>query len=278
MLAQYALHKGNKIECRLCPHRCNLSRGEMGKCRVRRYDYEGLVSLNYGKISVIQIDPIEKKPLNKFMSGTNTLSIGSYGCNLSCAFCQNHGIAFGFPRTYSMSSEEIVDQAIRSGMPSISYTYNEPIVSYEFVLDTAQMARRKGLINIMVTNGYIEREPFLQLAPFIDAMNIDLKAFSDQSYRKICGGNLAPVLKTIELAYQFCHIEITTLLVTNMHTREELMKMIDWITDLSPEIPLHLSRYFPKYFYTQTNTPLEWIDEIYNMAANKLTNVYKGNC
>ncbi|MDW7671369.1 MAG: AmmeMemoRadiSam system radical SAM enzyme [Bacillota bacterium] len=277
MLAQFATQEGKSIRCGLCPHQCLLDPGKTGICRVRRYDEEGLVSLNYGKISAIQLDPVEKKPLARFMPGTRTYSIGSYGCNLRCPYCQNYHIAMEYPKTRTLSPEQVIEQALASGVPSISYTYNEPIVFYEFVHHTAALAKKSGLSNILVTNGYICQEPLKKLLPLMDAMNIDLKAFSDETYRKICGGKLQPVLETIRTAHERCHVEITTLLVTNMHTLQELNDMINWIAALSTEIPLHISRYFPGYHYNEPPTPVGFINDIYQMAAQSLKYVYKGN-
>lgn len=277
MLAQFALQEGKLIRCRLCPHQCLLDSGKTGICRVRRFDDEGLVSLNYGKISAIQLDPVEKKPLARFMPGTYTYSIGSYGCNLRCPYCQNYHIAMEYPATRTLSPEQVVDQALASGAPSISYTYNEPIVFYEFVCHTAALAKEKGLSNILVTNGFICQEPLKEILPLIDAMNIDLKAFSDETYRKICGGRLNPVLETIRTAHEMCHVEITTLLVTNMHTLQELDNLIHWIAVLSEEIPLHISRYFPSYHYDEPPTPVSFVKDVYHMASKSLKYVYMGN-
>ncbi len=265
------------LTCLLCPHRCHLVPGFSGKCRVRKNIDGRLMSMNYAELTAINLDPIEKKPLFRFMSGTKTLSIGSYGCNFSCSYCQNYSISMGEPVTRSVGPERIIEEATELNVPSISYTYNEPVVYYEYVLETAKQAKKKGLANIMVTNGYIEDEPLVTLLPYMDAMNIDLKAFRQDAYRRFCGGDLEPVLNTIERAYQQCHIEITTLLVTDMHEKDELENMFRWIAGISPDIPLHLSRYFPSYKHQAPATPKAWLTEVKNCADQYLNYVYLGN-
>ena len=277
MRAKYAVEENNAFRCGLCPHHCLLKNGDKGICGVRQADTDGLISLNYGRISAVQIDPVEKKPLYRFMPGTWTYSIGSYGCNLSCPYCQNYHIAKEVPRTREMTPEEAVLNTIKAGLPSISFTYNEPIVSYEFVLDTARLARKNGLSTIMVTNGFIDQAPLQELLPYLDAMNIDLKSFREESYRQVCGGSLKPVMETIETAAKSCHVEVTTLLVTGMHTKEELQELAMWLASVSREIPLHISRYFPNYKYFEPATPIEDVIEIGEMASNYLEYVYTGN-
>lgn len=277
MLAKYFVAETDAFRCLLCPHACLLRVGQTGFCGVRKAGQNGIDSLNYGKISAIQTDPIEKKPLSRFMPGTWTYSVGSFGCNLGCPFCQNYHIAKEIPATSTMTSDEIVNNAYKNRVPSISFTYNEPIVSYEFVLETAKLAKMKGLSTIMVTNGFINQAPLKELLPYIDAMNIDLKAFREESYEKICGGNLKPVMNTIETSCNSCHVEITTLLVTGMHTREELLDMVKWLSSISPDIPLHVSRYFPHYQYYEPATPVKFLLEIRDMASKYLTYVNVGN-
>lgn len=277
MRAKYVEEEKMAFRCQLCPHLCLLRTGYTGICGVRKADDRGVVSLNYGRISAVQIDPVEKKPLARFMPGTWTYSIGSYGCNLGCPYCQNYHIAKEVPSTSKMTSKEVISNAIKHGTPSISFTYNEPIVSFEFVLETAKLAQENGLSTIMVTNGYINREPLQELLPFIDAMNIDLKSFREESYRQICGGSLNPVMKTIEESVKNCQIEVTTLLVTGMHTKIELQEMIEWLASISRDIPLHISRYFPHYQYHEPPTPIEDVIEIGKMASEHLRYVYTGN-
>ncbi len=277
MQAKYVVKEKNAFRCQLCPHLCLLRTGSTGICAVRKADDEGVISLNYGRISSVQVDPVEKKPLARFMPGTWTYSVGSYGCNLGCPFCQNYHIAKEIPITRKMTPKEVVANAMKQGLPSISFTYNEPIVSFEFVLETAKLAKENDLSTIMVTNGYINREPLQELLPVIDAMNIDLKSFREESYRQICGGSLKPVMKTIEESVENCHVEVTTLLVTGLHTNNELQEMIKWLASISRDIPLHISRYFPHYQYHEPPTPVEKVIEIGEMASKSLNYVYTGN-
>ncbi len=275
--AQFASIKHDHIQCDLCPHYCRLKPGQTGRCRVRMNHQGSLMSLNYGRISAIQIDPVEKKPLAKFMTGTKTFSIGSYGCNLHCPFCQNYHLSMETPDTQLIAPEKIIEQALQKRTPSISYTYNEPAVSYEYVQETARLAHEQGLANIMVTNGYICQEPLKQLLPFLDAMNIDLKTFNDNTYRSVCGGGLTPVLETIKTAASAVHIEVTLLLVTEMHKLEELEEMFKWLSSISSDIPLHVSRYFPVYRHHEPPTSIRWIGQVHQLALKHLKYVYMGN-
>jgi pyruvate formate lyase activating enzyme len=275
--AQFASIEHDHIQCNLCPHYCRLKPGQTGRCRVRKNHQGSLMSLNYGRISAIQIDPVEKKPLAKFMSGTKTLSIGSYGCNMHCPFCQNYHLSMETPDTQLIMPQKIIDQALKVRTPSISYTYNEPAVSYEYVQETARLAHEQGLANIMVTNGYICQEPLRQLLPVLDAMNIDLKTFSESTYRSVCGGGLAPVLETIKTAAAVVHIEVTLLLVTEMHKLEELEEMFKWLSSISRDIPLHVSRYFPVYHYHEPPTSIDWLGQVHRLALKHLKYVYMGN-
>ncbi len=268
----------NKIHCKLCPHKCKISPTKVGKCGVRKNIKNELYSLNYGKLSAINIDPIEKKPLYKFMEGSQTLSIGSFGCNFACAFCQNYSISKEIPSTMKKSPEEIVKITLNHKIPSISYTYNEPTIFYEFMLDTAKIAKHRGLKNIVVTNGYIEKEPLEYLLQYVDGMNIDLKAYRDEAYRNVCDGSLEPVKKSIELANKFCHLEVTTLIVPGMNDDlEELTELFQWLASVDKTIPIHLSRYFPRYQWKEPATSPSLMMEAKKIAETYLTNVYLGN-
>ena len=236
------------------------------------------MSLNYGKITGLHIDPIEKKPIHFYLRGTQTLSMGSFGCNLHCPFCQNYTIAKGKPPTTDMSPEEVVSRAVKAGVPSISYTYNEPIVFYEMVLETAKLAKKKGLKNILVTNGYIENEPLKELLPYLDAANIDLKGFNAQVYPEVLGGELERVKRTIAFLHGSIHIEVTTLVVTGLSDRrEELIRLFQWLASISPELPLHLNRYYPCYRYQEPPTDIEFLLEMKEEAEQVLNRVRSGN-
>jgi pyruvate formate lyase activating enzyme len=276
--AAYAVSREDHILCELCPHLCRLKPGQTGRCRVRTNLQGTLMSLNYGKISALQIDPVEKKPLAHFMPGTKTFSIGSYGCNLRCPFCQNYHLSMETPTTQLILPEEMIKRAKKAGTPSISFTYNEPVVSYEYVEETSRLAHSQDLSTIMVTNGFICSKPLLKLLPLLDAMNIDLKAFNDNTYRTVCGGSLKPVQDTIRSAVESSvHVEVTLLLVTNMHQLNELEDMFKWLASISAEIPIHISRYFPVYRHHEPPTSIQWIHQVCHLAEKYLTYVHTGN-
>ncbi len=267
-----------RVQCRLCPHLCKIGKGKMGICGVRKNESGDLASLNYGKISGIHLDPIEKKPIHFYLNGTNTLSVGSFGCNFHCPFCQNHVIAKSIPPTRAMMPKEIVERALLEGAPSISFTYNEPTVFYEMVLETAMLSKKEGLKNILVTNGYIEKEPLKQLIPYIDGANIDLKGFDAQIYQRVYGGDLDIVKRNIEYFYQNLHLEITTLVVTGINDRsEELIRLFQWLASISPDIPLHLNRYYPSYQYHKAPTKIDFLLNMKEEAEKVLNRVRCGN-
>lgn len=266
------------VKCILCPHHCKIKIGDVGICGVRQNDNGELVSLNYGKISGLHMDPIEKKPIHFYLKGTETLSVGSFGCNLRCPFCQNHVIAKSIPPTARMSPQEIVEEALLREVPSISYTYNEPTVFYEMVLETAKLAKEKGLKNILVTNGYMENEPLQELIPYIDGANIDVKGFNTQIYREVFGGDLDIVKRNVAYFHQNLHVEVTTLVVTGINDqREELIRLFQWLASISPDIPLHLNRYYPSYQYHEAPTNIKFLLEMKEEAEKVLNNVRCGN-
>lgn len=274
-----------RVHCYLCPHNCNIPRDGRGICGVRKNIDGILYSLNYGEISSIGMDPIEKKPLYRFHPGSYILSVGSVGCNLKCPFCQNHSIAQVKPEeihTHQAESDEIVAKALdlrKQGNIGIAYTYNEPSIWYEFVYETARKAQEEGLLNVLVTNGYISEEPLKQILPYIDAMNIDLKAYNDKFYHELVKGGLEEVRETIRRASGQCHVEITTLVIPGWNDSvEEMNEMAAWLASLSPDIPLHLSRYFPKYLMTERPpTSMDSLIELRKTAENHLKYVYLGN-
>ncbi|MGB9791036.1 MAG: AmmeMemoRadiSam system radical SAM enzyme [Thermacetogeniaceae bacterium] len=272
----------SKVQCLLCPHMCLLSVGQRGLCRVRENIGGKLYTLNYGRVSSLGIDPIEKKPLYHFYPGRQIFSVGTFGCNFRCQFCQNWEISQGEPATEEFSPERLVAMALRardgSDSVGIAYTYSEPVVWYEFVYDCAKLAHEKGLKNVLVTNGSIQEEPLMRLLPYIDAMNIDVKAFTSDYYRRVCRGELEPVLRTVERAYGNCHIELTTLLVPGMNdSDEEIEALVDWVASLGKEVPLHFSRYFPRYRMELPPTPLKTLVRAWELARRKLDYVYIGN-
>jgi pyruvate formate lyase activating enzyme len=269
-----------RVRCHLCPYECRIPAGGRGACAVRLNREGALYSLVYGKTTGIALDPIEKKPLYHYHPGEYILSIGTRGCNLHCDFCQNWHISQEVDTpTEDMSSEEIIEKAKELRSFGIAYTYNEPFIWYEFVLDTARMARSKGLENVLVTNGFVNIEPLKAMLPYIDAMNIDLKAFDEDFYAKVCKGRLKPVLDVIKMSAESCHIELTNLIIPTLNDSEDqIRKMVDWIySNLGTGVPLHISRYFPCYRMTLPPTPMDTLSMAERIAKEKLKFVYIGN-
>ena len=254
--------------------------GGKGACGVRQ-NIEGILySLVYGKTTGISLDPIEKKPLYRFHPGEHILSLGTRGCNLHCDFCQNWHISQDVDGPMeNITSLEVVERAKELDSFGVAYTYNEPFIWYEFVLDTAKLARQNGLKNVLVTNGFVNIEPLKGMLPHIDAMNIDLKAFDEDFYLKICKGSLKPVLDVIKLSAKACHVELTNLIIPTLNDSEDsIKKMVDWIySNLGPAVPLHLSRYFPCYNMDLPPTPIESLKRAAHIAREKLKYVYIGN-
>ncbi len=273
---------GERVWCHLCPQNCRIRPGGLGFCGARKNEAGVLYTLNYGHISAWGVDPIEKKPLYHFYPGAQIFSVGTFGCNFHCGFCQNWEIAHGDPLTREYSPRELVELALgameRSRSIGIAYTYSEPMVWYEYVFDVAKLAREKGLKNVLVTNGSVQEEPLRELLPCVDAMNIDVKAFTGDFYREICHGKLDPVLRTVEAAHSRCHVEITNLIVpTKNDGEEEIAALVDWIASLDPAIPLHFSRYYPRYKFDLPPTPLKTLKKAREIALQKLKYVYIGN-
>ncbi len=281
----YTKLDNNKVLCKLCPWNCELVSGQTGICKVRTNENGSLITSVYNKVSALGTDPIEKKPLYHFYPGKNILSIGEVGCNLHCNFCQNHTIsqcyANKFTGFHNITSEKIVNEALKTwNNIGIAYTYNEPITFYEFMLDTAKLAHKSELKNVVVSNGYINAEPLKKLIPFIDAFNIDLKAFNNEFYRKQTKGKLQPVLNSLKtIAKSNSHLEITNLVIPGLNDDEtEFEKMIIWIaSELGKQTPLHLSRYFPRYKMDQPPTSISKLETLYDIAKQHLQNVYLGN-
>ncbi len=283
--ASYYEKAGGNVRCRLCPQDCSIKPGAAGVCKARGNIGGRLYSLNYGRITSIALDPIEKKPLNRFFPGSYILSAGSFGCNLKCSFCQNWSISQvseSNPDAMGITSEILVQKADElkgKGNIGIAYTYNEPFIWFEFVLDTAILAKKEGLCNVLVTNGFVNPEPLAEIMPFIDAMNIDVKSFSDDFYRKICGGRLEHVMKTVGEAASRCHVEVTTLIIPDLNDSiDEIDRLAKWLSSVSPDIPLHLSRYFPNYkLMDKPPTSLITLEKAYAKARKHLKYVYLGN-
>lgn len=273
------------VQCQICPRACLIPLGRRGYCQTRENRNGRLYTLVYAKPVSIHIDPIEKKPLFHFFPSTTAYSVATAGCNLKCKFCQNWEISQSRPEELDylyLEPKDLVERVKESGSPTIAYTYNEPTVFYEYMLETARLAREQGIKNIMHSNGFINEEPLKALAQYLDAANIDLKGFSDEYYAEISEGSLAPVLNSLKvLKKEGVHIEVTTLLLSGFNDDEEsLRKMCLWIKDnLGPDTPLHFSRFFPMYKLTSLNpTPVESLQRARGIAtASGLRYVYIGN-
>lgn len=279
--AMYYQPHGSDIMCSLCPKKCVIADRETGFCRVRKNIGGKLYAQNYADCSSYALDPIEKKPLYHFYPGSLILSLGTWGCNFSCTFCQNWQIAQASPSTRSLPPDKAVEMAKQyesKGNIGIAYTYSEPSVWYEYVLDTAVAARRAGLKNVLVTNGFINPEPLQALLPYIDALNIDVKAFSNEFYHTVCAGGLESVKQTVERAASACHVEITTLLVPELNDdRAEIDALAQWLARINPNIPLHFSRYFPNHKMDRPPTPDSTMVMAQQIANQYLNYVYLGN-
>lgn len=274
----YGKLDNDRVKCRLCPHGCNIAKDNIGICRVRKNIDGRLYTLNYGKITSYGYDPIEKKPLYHFYPGSKIFSIGSFGCNLKCSFCQNWQIAHQIPPAIEVKSSDIAVLGGKNNSIGIAYTYNEPSIWYEFVLDAAIRVKEVGLKNVLVTNGYIEDEPLEKLLQYIDAMNIDIKALNNSYYSNICGGKLNPVLQTVKLANKSVLVEITTLIVQDENDDlYELERLFEWIANVNDNIPLHLTRYYPAYKMENPPTRVETLYKANEIAKKYLKYVYIGN-
>ncbi|MBR4462522.1 MAG: AmmeMemoRadiSam system radical SAM enzyme [Erysipelotrichaceae bacterium] len=284
-------------ECEVCFRHCRLNEGQTGFCGVRSCHDNVIYPDNYGKITSMALDPIEKKPLQRFYPGSKILSIGSYGCNLRCPFCQNHEISWSkeayqdTEQIETMAPEELLQIALdlqSRGNIGIAFTYNEPLIAYEYVRDTAILFHEAGLKTVLVSNGTAESSILHEILPYIDAMNIDLKGFTDRYYENILQGNRRQVMDFISEAVKGCHVELTTLIIPNENdSEEEMREMTEWITGLKDasgnaigqEIPLHISRFFPCFHMTDRKaTDVSLVYHLAEVARERLKYVYTGNC
>jgi len=276
----YIRARDGRLVCLLCPQVCRLGEGETGECGVRRNEGGRLLALSYGSVASVAIDPIEKKPLYHFHPSEEILSVGAFGCSFHCLFCQNYGISQGRPPTEFISPERLIQLSLRYRSFGIAYTYNEPLIWFEYLLDCMSLAHREGIKNVLVTNGYINPKPLAELIPYTDAANIDLKSMDDSFYRNLCSGRLKPVLNTCKaLKDAGVHIEITNLVVTGYNdTDRNFTQLSDWIADeLGEDTPLHISAYFPSYRLNAPPTPLETLERAFDIATERLSFVYIGN-
>ena len=275
----YETLEDRAVRCALCPHRCRIAPGHHGRCRVRYNQGGELVLPFYGKLSAISVDPIEKKPLYHFYPGRPILSVGFVGCSFHCPFCQNYRIAQDTSTpTEAVSPQRLVELAEHDGSFGIAYTYSEPLVHLEYVLDTARLARSRGLKNVLVSNGYLNPEPAEELLELMDAANIDLKSFNPEFYRSEIGGDVEEVKRFIAQACGRLSLEVTTLIIpTRNDSPEEMHQLAGFLASLSPDIPYHLSAYHPQYRYSLPPTPPATLGSLAAVARQHLRYVYLGN-
>ena len=283
--------------CKVCFRHCNIGEGALGFCGARICREGEVTADNYGRITSIALDPIEKKPLNRFHPGSLVVSVGSYGCNLRCPFCQNSEISWSDEalrlrdKAEYLAPEDLADIAARyrnRGNIGLAFTYNEPLIGYEYVRDAARLVHERGMKNVLVTNGTASLEVLEELMPYIDAMNIDLKGFTDHYYSDVLGGDRQMVMDFIERAVKGCHVELTTLIVPGENdNEEEIREMTGWIAGLKnaegekvgAEIPLHVSRFFPRFRMTDRDaTEVKKVYRLADTARERLKYVYTGNC
>ena len=280
-------------ECGVCFHHCNITEGALGFCGGRTVRDGRVEAYNYGKITGLALDPIEKKPLMRFYPGSRILSVGSFGCNLRCPFCQNFDISWSEEaKRYAARAEEIrpeelaviAEQTKDRGNIGIAFTYNEPLIGYEFVQDTSMLVKDRGMKTVLVTNGTAELWVLEKIVPWIDAMNIDLKGFTDHYYNKVLGGNRKMVMTFITEAVKHCHVELTTLIVPGENDSEdEIRELSSWVSGLrNPDgesVPLHVTRFFPRFhMQDRSATPVRNVYQLAEIAREKLEYVYEGNC
>ncbi len=283
----YEVTEGRKLHCYLCSHHCQINDSKFGICGVRQNKGGKLYTHAYGDAIAANIDPIEKKPLYHFLPGTTSFSVATMGCNFRCGFCQNWQISQVSKRNgedltgYRLLPEDIVKKAKEQHCLSISYTYTEPTIFFEYAHDTAKLAKESGLFNIFVTNGYMTLEALETIQPYLDACNVDLKSFREDFYKKTCGGRLEPVLASIRLMKQLeIWVEITTLVIPDQNDdEEELEDIARFIADVDPDIPWHISRFHPDYQFTDSRaTPIEVLEKAYSLGKKVgLRYIYLGN-
>jgi len=268
-----------KVRCELCPHYCVVPEGKTGRCRVRANVGGRLMSLNYGKVASVALDPVEKKPLYHFHPGKAILSIGTNGCNFNCRFCQNWELAQAEAAVDDIQAADVPALVKRGKSFGVAYTYNEPFVWYEFVLDSARLCHALGFKTVLVTNGFVNPEPLEELLPYVDALNIDVKGMEQDFHDQLTGGRVEPVLETCRRAQKKAHVEITNLVIPGYNDREEQFeKLAKWIAhDLGVYTPTHLSAYFPRFKLEAPATPLATLQAAKKIFDRHLKFVYIGN-
>lgn len=280
-----------KITCEICFHRCRLSEGQTGFCHARKNENGQNIALNYGRLTSLALDPIEKKPLYHFYPGSMIVSVGSFGCNLACPFCQNVEISMAdnrdFPECEEYTPEELVEICKKhrpDGNIGIAFTYNEPLINHEFILETAKLMKLEDMKTVLITNGNASRAILDELGPYIDAMNVDLKSYDRDYYEHVLHGSFAATTDFIERALNYSHVEVTTLIIPGENDNEDEMRAIaSYLSDLikrsGKDIPLHISRFFPRSQYSDRQpTPVETVRHLVDVAKVYLPHVYPGNC
>ena len=268
--------------CQTCMHHCRLKGGQYGRCGARKNEGGKIVCKNYGKVTALALDPIEKKPLRRFYPGSMILSAGSYGCNLKCPFCQNYEISMEYQdraRAFELAPEQLVKKALeykRAGNIGVAFTYNEPLIGWEYVRDTAKLLKQAGMKTVLVTNGSASLKVLEEVLPLIDAMNIDLKCFYEDGYRRL-GGDLETVKAFIQRAAQDCHVELTTLIVPGLN--DDVSQMEEEARWIGEKIPLHVTRFFPRYQMQDVQAAdVQMVYRLANVAGKYVEHVYTGNC
>jgi pyruvate formate lyase activating enzyme len=276
---------GQKVKCKTCAWRCTIKIGKRGFCGVRENRNGKLYAINYGLVSSVNVDPIEKKPLFHFYPGSSVFSLGTVGCNFRCLYCQNYTISHvsiddSISELIEYTPEEAIEMAKSYGCRGIAWTYNEPAIWFEYTYDSAKLAKAEDLYTVYVTNGYMTEEALEMISPFLDAMNIDVKGFTQEFYTKLCKTKLKPVLETVERAYGLgIHIELTYLVIPSYNdSQEEITQFVDWVAGIDKDIPVHFSRFHPDFKLTDVPmTPTKTLERAWNIAKEKLNYVYLGN-
>lgn len=271
--------KGGTVQCLLCPVKCRLKEGNTGVCMAKKNVGGRLMAVAYGLSTSFNLDPMEKKPLYHFYPGTQILSVGPNACNIACQFCQNFQISQqAAPTEYIKPSLLAAEAQKIENCAGVAYTYAEPLMWYEYILDAAQEVRKAGLKNVLVTNGYLEPEPFDAILPLIDAFNIDIKSMDEEFYKKVCKGRLAPVLRNVEKTVGKAHIEITNLVIPGLNDRDDnFERLAKFLADIDPFIPLHFSAYFPRHKLSNPPTPPQTLFRAAEIAKQRLKYVFVGN-
>ncbi|MDR1613027.1 MAG: AmmeMemoRadiSam system radical SAM enzyme [Planctomycetota bacterium] len=271
--------EGRAVRCALCPHHCRIAEGGSGACGVRKNAGGELYALSYGRVAAAALDPVEKKPLYHFFPGRPIFSLGGWGCNLKCSYCQNCSLSQFEAPTRPLSPEEAGRAGMEHGSIGVAYTYNEPTVAYEYVGDCCRQVRRRGGKNVLVTNGFIDAGPLDAILPLVDAMNIDVKAFNEDFYHRLCRGALAPVLETVRRAAGKTHLELTTLIIPGENDAiPEMEDLAKWIVDAcGPAVPCHLTAYFPSYQMRRAATTAAHLAHARDIFMDYLPYVYAGN-